>query len=248
MLAALPILLADPVLGWVLEPGARADYGQVSDGRATGRVTINSLGHRSPEPDGRPFDVLLVGDSFAFGALVDDAEAPAGQFLALGARGYSLGVGGYAPVQEAEALRRAFAAGLRAARVVWCLYENDAMWPGAWENRRVLADPSGRFLGAEFPGVAAPPDAVAALAVSHVVQGAELASAHGASFRVLVLPSKVELGYGQLLPHTRAMAVGARRLGLSVDVLTVEPTDFWSWDAHYTAAGYRKVALAALRR
>src|SRR5262245_36880724 len=55
-----------------LTPGFRTHF---DDGYAHGDIAINSLGYRGEEPraDGRN-RVLLVGDSFAFGELLDQKD------------------------------------------------------------------------------------------------------------------------------------------------------------------------------
>src|SRR5262245_3673883 len=55
-----------------LKPGFRTHF---DDGYAHGDIAISSLGYRGPEPraDGRA-RVLLVGDSFAFGELLDQKD------------------------------------------------------------------------------------------------------------------------------------------------------------------------------
>lgn len=80
-----------------LRPGARLRF---DDGFARGVVEISSLGHRGSEPRAEAGDrVLLVGDSFAFGSLLDQSETiavcmerldPTREVVNLGVTGYNL--------------------------------------------------------------------------------------------------------------------------------------------------------------
>jgi hypothetical protein len=99
---------ADPVLGWVLHPGWRASEPY--------EIAINSLGMRDgelPPRDPETFRVLVVGDSFTFGA-VPLAETYVKQLeVMLRERDHDQavqvlngGVPSYSPTQELDALRR----------------------------------------------------------------------------------------------------------------------------------------------
>ena len=104
------------------KPGARTRF---DDGYARGEIVVNSLGHRDREPGGDGADrVLLVGDSMAFGALLDQQDTIDVQLERLSAHRdvVNLGVNGYNLPQQLEPLRRWT---LPARHVVYLFHEND---------------------------------------------------------------------------------------------------------------------------
>src|SRR5262245_33824098 len=105
-----------------LKPGFRTHF---DDGYAHGDIAINSLGYRGeePRPDGRD-RVLLVGDSFAFGELLDQKDTIAASIERLNPRRevINLGVTGYNLPEQLEPLRRW---ALPAREVVYLFYGND---------------------------------------------------------------------------------------------------------------------------
>src|SRR5262245_50790452 len=105
-----------------LTPGFRTHF---DDGYAHGDIAINSLGYRGQEPraDGRD-RVLLVGDSFAFGELLDQKDTIAATMERLCPRRevVNLGVTCYNLREQLEQLRRW---PLPAREVVYLFYGND---------------------------------------------------------------------------------------------------------------------------
>jgi hypothetical protein len=95
----------DATKGWFHTPGARAQ--RYINGPDAGRIKINSLGLRGPEIDIRPKRgirrILLLGDSFAFGAGVDNKHtfsAHLGRRLGPAFEVVNMGVTGYSTDQE----------------------------------------------------------------------------------------------------------------------------------------------------
>ena len=114
--------LGDSQLGVVLKPGFATHF---DDGIARGEIRINTLGQRDEEPGGdAERRILLVGDSFAFGALLDQRETidRAMERLVPGLDVYNLGVSGYNLPDQLEALRRC---ALPAKLVLYLFFEND---------------------------------------------------------------------------------------------------------------------------
>lgn len=133
----------DSTLGVALTPGYTTSF---DDGPAKGRISINSLGHRDDEP--QPGDdqsrVLLVGDSFTFGALLDqhDTIDHALERRHPGLDAYNLGVSGYDLPNQVDALRRCQ---LPARHVVYLFFGNDIQVPleqTVWNGYRVTHAPS----------------------------------------------------------------------------------------------------------
>lgn len=97
---------ADPIVGYTLTPNWQ---GQFNDGYAHGNIAVNSLGHRDDEPSGTSkHRILLLGDSFTFGTLLDQSETIDKQIerLSIDIDAYNLGVGGYGLPAIIETLRR----------------------------------------------------------------------------------------------------------------------------------------------
>ena len=120
------LYLPDPVTGGVLKPGYDRDF---DDGYASGHIRINSLGDRDDEP--RPDAtnrILLIGDSFAFGLLLDQS-ATIDKWIERdrpGTDAYNLGVSGYDLPNQLDALRRTH---VRGREVVYLFYGNDLRPP-----------------------------------------------------------------------------------------------------------------------
>jgi hypothetical protein len=127
---------ADPVVGYTLTPDWR---GRFNDGYARGNIAVNSLGHRDDEP--APTSkrrILLLGDSFTFGALLDQSETIDKQVERLSADldAYNLGVGGYGLPAVVETLRRC---DLPAQEAFYLFFNNDL------QNDNLLPD-NGKFV------------------------------------------------------------------------------------------------------
>lgn len=127
---------ADPVVGYTLTPNWQ---GQFNDGYAQGNIAVNSLGHRDDEP--APTSkrrILLLGDSFTFGALLDQSETIDKQIERLSADldAYNLGVGGYGLPAIIETLRRC---DLPAQEAFYLFFNNDL------QNDNLLPD-NGKFV------------------------------------------------------------------------------------------------------
>lgn len=118
------LFVPDAEQGHRLKPG----HAFVWDDRIVrgARVTVNSLGHRDGEPEGDGTDrVLLLGDSYTFGSLLDDSDtidrvverASGGRFDA-----YNLGVPAYGAAEARIAFERF---DLPASHAVYLFYHND---------------------------------------------------------------------------------------------------------------------------
>ena len=111
----------------VLKPGY---YGRFDDGSGRGEVRVNSYGYRGHEPSPNPKSrVLLLGDSFTFGALLDQKETIDARMeeKVPGLEVDNLGVSGYNLPQQSEPLREWT---LPADQVVYLFYYNDFDAPG----------------------------------------------------------------------------------------------------------------------
>lgn len=122
------LYLPDLTLGVVLTPNFATRF---DDGHARGMIRVNSLGHRDAEPTGTGDNrVLLVGDSFTFGALLDQEET-IDRWMERQRPGldvYNLGVSGYNLPGQVEALHRCQ---LRARWVLYLFFSNDLLPPEA---------------------------------------------------------------------------------------------------------------------
>ena len=84
---------------------------EFDDGIASGTVTTNSLGYRGRDPSSLgqlSARILLIGDSFAFGNLLDNSQTMDSQIEALSGstmQAFNLGVGGYGALHVLETLR-----------------------------------------------------------------------------------------------------------------------------------------------
>lgn len=127
---------ADSVVGYTLTPNWR---GQFDDGYAHGNIAVNSLGHRDDEPSPTSKRrILLLGDSFTFGALLDQSETIDKQIerLSTDLDAYNLGVGGYGLPAIIETLRRCE---LPAQEAFYLFFNNDL------QNDNLLPD-NGKFV------------------------------------------------------------------------------------------------------
>ena len=112
----------DLVVGYTLTPNWQ---GRFNDGYARGNISVNSLGHRDNEPaPTSKHRILLLGDSFTFGALLDQSEIIDKQVerLDVGIDAYNLGVGGYGLPAIVETLRRS---DLPAQETFYLFFNND---------------------------------------------------------------------------------------------------------------------------
>jgi len=114
----------DDKLGYGLTPGWKGTY---DDGVVrNARHTINDQGHRDRPPvDEAANRILLLGDSFTFGNLLDDEDTIDRQIEKQSSGrvdAYNLGVPGYGAPAALEMLRRN---PLKAFHVVYLFYEND---------------------------------------------------------------------------------------------------------------------------
>lgn len=106
----------------VLKPGYE---GRFELGGRSVETRVNSHGHRGREPEPNPGRrILMVGDSFAFGALLDDSETIAARMEVMepGLEVANLGVIGYNLPQQLMALRDCT---LPARQVVYLFFYND---------------------------------------------------------------------------------------------------------------------------
>lgn len=127
---------ADPIVGYTSTPHWQ---GQFNDGHAHGNIAVNSLGHRDDEP--APTSkrrILLLGDSFTFGALLDQSETIDKQLerLSTDLDAYDLGVGGYGLPAIIETMRRC---DLPAQEAFYLFFNNDL------QNDNLLPD-NGKFV------------------------------------------------------------------------------------------------------
>lgn len=114
---------ADEELGYRLTPGWE---GQFDDGVASAYYAINSLGNRNREPgEGAAGRVLLLGDSFTFGDLLENEQTIGRQLEEVSTcntRAYNLGVSGYGTNASLRTFERSPVDG---EWVVYLFYEND---------------------------------------------------------------------------------------------------------------------------
>ena len=118
------LLQADKAAGFALVPGY---HGQFDDGFVRGDIHINSLGYRDDEPHPDAISrVLLLGDSFTFGYLLDQTETIDKwvERLEPGLEVCNLGVSAYNLPQQLEPLRRWT---LPAQQVVYLFFCNDLL-------------------------------------------------------------------------------------------------------------------------
>lgn len=101
------LFVADETTGFRLTPNWDGWY---DDGVVRAKYRINSLGHRDREPARRErVQVLLIGDSFAFGAGLNQSETIDRQLEAMtdpSVDAYNLGIPGYGPPSILETFSR----------------------------------------------------------------------------------------------------------------------------------------------
>lgn len=127
---------ADPIVGYALTPNW---LGQFNDGYAHGNIAVNSLGQRDAEPaPTSKHRILLLGDSFTFGALLDQSETIDKQIerLSTDIDAYNLGIGGYGLPAIIETLKRC---NLPAQEAFYLFFNNDL------QNDNLLPD-NGKFV------------------------------------------------------------------------------------------------------
>jgi hypothetical protein len=143
--------MSDPAVGVVHKPGFETAF---DDGHARGRIRINSLGDRDDEPRGSPASrVLLLGDSFTFGELLDQSRKIDNwiERQLPGIDAYNLGVTGYNLPEQLGALQRTTVA---ARHVVYLFFPNDFAPPADY----IVLD-GYRFIAARAPDGKRLPDA-----------------------------------------------------------------------------------------
>lgn len=127
----------DAGIGYRLKPNWRGTYddGVVRDAS----YVINSLGHRDAEPlTGDVPRMLLLGDSFTFGSLLDQSETIDRQIERLSdgnLDAYNLGVPGYG---AAAALNALATTEIRGEAAIYLFYENDLRNDGLATERNAV--------------------------------------------------------------------------------------------------------------
>jgi hypothetical protein len=132
-----PWMVYHPARGWALQPGdyAHYDFNESSESH----ISINALGMRNPPlelavPAGKR-RVSVIGDSFVFGAALDQEKTIVGRLrerLGNGTEVVNLGVESYGNGQEAQFLEELHARGFDVGRtVVLVFFANDVMDNGA---------------------------------------------------------------------------------------------------------------------
>lgn len=104
----------DPVLGWRVKPGLDCRVGEIPF-----RITTDAKGWRSRKTTLAEADVVVLGDSYAFGFSVDDRHFFAERAGDL--RVKAVGAAGYSMVQPVQWMRRA-GSRLSGKLVVWLVY------------------------------------------------------------------------------------------------------------------------------
>jgi hypothetical protein len=263
----------DPSLGYMPTPGFSGEYPEVLDGHEgrPRKISINSRGHREPEPTpGQAVDTLLVGDSFTFGALVDQDDVVSHQATRLSGRHfYGAGCGGYDAKQVLTGLRKALKI-VRPSRVVYLFYENDLAhrervyrlnqnklearksdepWALGPYKRRMdyqsslaLTGLRGLRLPYLYSQGATHEDAVATVALTLEMEAtARAADAHFSVFR---LPTVVEVATGQPFAAIDDYVAQIQARGVEVLTCELERSDFFDLDQHCNARGNEKIARA----
>jgi hypothetical protein len=262
----------DPVLGYRPRPGFVGAYpeGVEGEGGRPRRIAINELGHREGPPG--PVDTLLIGDSFVFGALLDQDDTIAAQATRMGGRRfYGAGAPGYDTAQILETLRRAVGP-TRPAHVVYAFYENDLLH----RERAYRIDAGGHlevFENGQWPDPPAPPPFVArsslrieglrglrlqghfaphasapmvAKTVEATLAMQRVAADCGATFSVFVLPTVIETVTGEPMWAIQAYVGALHRNGVRVLTCDLSRGDFFRVDQHVNARGAEKIARALI--
>jgi hypothetical protein len=269
------LFVLDSELGFALRPGFAGDYPadlEGFEGRRR-RILVNEHGHREAALAG-PVDTLIVGDSFVFGALLDQDDTIAAQATRLARRRfYGVGVSGYDARQVLGALRRALPL-TKPSRVVYVFYENDLMHRertyritpqdtfqalnyGTWlpdANAPMapvdvleslkLRGLQGRRLPDLFAPRATPADALATADLTSEM--ASCARQHGAGFSTFVVPTIVETVLGRRFDVIEAYAALVRSRGIDVQTCALDRSDFFPVDQHCNARGAAKIARALI--
>ncbi len=118
------LYIKDEVTGYRLAPDYHGFY---DDTIVRAEIRTNSLGHRDEEPrPGGTTNILLIGDSFTFGLLLDQSEMIDNQIEHVSdgrIRAYNTGVNGYGPPSILETLARCD--WYQGSAVVYLFYSND---------------------------------------------------------------------------------------------------------------------------
>lgn len=290
------LYLPDPVTGVVLRPGYDGTF---DDGHASGRIRINALGDRDDPPRQDATNrILLVGDSFTFGLLLDQS-ATIDKWIERDSPGidaYNLGVSGYDLPNQLDALRRTR---VRGREVVYLFYGNDLRPPreetvidgyrvtrlyGRGDKRLTdaqmaaevraytkpgagrrppflrslllpeLRDLARRALGAiEARGTAVDYNFPASQRERFVSRGVRytldmqaLAKARGMGFRLVIIPSVVEVRAGRHAGAVAEYMARMRAAGIApIDLLPkLRTDDYWTHDIHLNPSGAKIAARA----
>jgi lysophospholipase L1-like esterase len=114
------LMLDDPEIGFLYRPGLE---GRIARGDLDFRFRLDSKGFRNPEPWPEPVDIVVLGDSMAFGYGADDGAdwVSALRRQLPGVAIVNLGLIGSGPMQQ-ERIYERYAARLRPPLVLWCLF------------------------------------------------------------------------------------------------------------------------------
>lgn len=114
------LVLDDPEIGFLYRPGLE---GRIARGDLDFRFRLDAKGFRNPEPWPEPVDVVVLGDSMAFGYGADDGADWVSSLRRRwpGTGIVNLGLIGSGPLQH-ERIYERFAAGRRPPLVLWCLF------------------------------------------------------------------------------------------------------------------------------
>jgi lysophospholipase L1-like esterase len=126
---------ADPYLGFVYPPNYEGRF-ERDDGAFTFTYTTDEHGFRNPSPWPERAEIVVLGDSMAFGYGVGDAEAWTALLAAdlPGTRIVNLGMIGAAP-QQYQRIYERFGQALRPNLVLFCLFPgNDLSDAGRFEE------------------------------------------------------------------------------------------------------------------
>jgi lysophospholipase L1-like esterase len=145
-----PASAADPYLGYVF-PANQVDRIARSDGGFAFTYTTDEHGFRNPSPWPERADIVVLGDSMAFGYGVDDDET----WTALvadrlpGVRIVNLSLPGAAPQQYFRIYER-FGRALQPALVLFCLFPGNDVSDAGLFDRWVKAGSQGNYLIQRF--------------------------------------------------------------------------------------------------
>ena len=141
-----PVSEADPYLGYVFPPN-HVDRIERSDGGFAFNYSTDEHGFRNPSPWRKRADIVVLGDSMAFGYGVDDDET----WTALladqlpGSRIINLGLPGAAPQQYLRFYEK-FGRTLQPALILFCLFPGNDVGDAGRFDRWVKAGSQGNYL------------------------------------------------------------------------------------------------------